>query len=100
MTFVMISEQKSPLEFLANFLGGAFVVGAIRFGHLGANQIRHPKLFFHPKRHRLEERSKASGRVIQISLEQPIKLQQWLVIEADVVELFGGEACFFQTIAS
>src|SRR6185295_18709903 len=48
---------------------------------------------------RFEERTETGGRVVEISFEETIEFEQWLVIEANVVKLIGFEFSFTQTIA-
>ena len=74
--------------------------GAARFSHLSANQIRHPKFFFHPQRHCLQKRAKARRRVIKISLEQSIEFQQRLVIEADKIQFVCSYARLLQAVTN
>jgi len=95
----MISEEKFPCELFAGLLCPSFVVLAVCLRQLSANQIRHPKLFFHPQGHRLEERPKSGGRIVEISFQQPVELQQRFVIKADKVQLLGSDAGFLQAIA-
>src|SRR5437870_362197 len=96
----MISEQQFPPKLLTCFLGASFVIDAVRFCELSADEIRHPQLFFHPQRYRFQERTESRRRVVEISLQQPIKFQQWLIVKADIVQLIRGNAGFFKTITS
>src|SRR6185369_4375936 len=98
VTLVMISKQKLPFEFLAGLFRSAWIFYSIRFSHLGTDDIRHPELLLHPERHRFQERRKSGRRIVEIGLEQSIELQQWLVIEAHVIQLFGRDAGFAQTV--
>src|SRR5207302_3554099 len=91
---MMIAEQELPCEFLAGFFGAPGVIDAAGLRQFRANQIRHPKLFFHPQRHRFEERAEAGGSVIEISFQQPVEFQQRLVIESHVIKLLSIEAGF------
>ena len=59
VTLVMIAEQQLPFEFLAGLFRMTFIFDAVRLGHFGVNQIRHPQLLFHPQRHRFDERAKS-----------------------------------------
>ena len=66
---------------------------------LGANQVRHPELFLHPKRQGFEEGTEAGGSVVEVGLEETIEFQQRFVVEANVVELVGFYPCFAQAVA-
>src|SRR5438477_244349 len=68
--------------------------------YFGPNEIRHPKLFFHPQRHRFQERPESRRRVVEISFQQPIEFQQRLIVKADIVQLIRGDAGLFETITS
>ena len=57
---------------------------------------REEQLFSDPERQRLDERREPGGRVGQIRLEEPFKLEQGLVVEADPVQVGGGEASLGQ----
>ena len=50
------------------------------------------ELVAQPHRHRGDELRQPAGRHAEILLEQPLELEQGLVVEADVVEVGGGES--------
>ena len=100
MALVMISEEQFPRELLSCFLRASFAIDTVCFGEFRADEIRHPQFFFHPQRHRLQERTESRRRVVEISFQQPIEFQQWLVVKADIVQLVGGDAGFFKTVTS
>ena len=56
------------------------------------------QLLLEPLRHRVDERPKAARRVGQVGLEQPLELQQRLVVEPDVVEVRRVDARLGETV--
>src|ERR1035441_9567403 len=55
-----------------------------------AQRPAHVKFILQPQRHRQTEAREARGRVSKISLQQPVKLSQRLVIEGDAVQIQIG----------
>src|ERR1039458_5433796 len=51
-----------------------------------AQRPAHVKLILQPQRHRQAEAPEARGRVGKVSLQQPVKFRQRLVIEGDAVQ--------------
>src|SRR5690606_1168969 len=81
MRFVMLGED----ELLA-------IVPAKVFSHL-ARQV---ELAAEPNGHRLGERNEARGSIRQVGFQQPLELEQRLVVETDVVDVGGSQAGFLQ----
>src|ERR1017187_2162644 len=52
-----------------------------------AQRPAHVKLILQPQRHREAEAPEAGGRVSKISLQQPVKLRQRLVIKSNAVQV-------------
>jgi hypothetical protein len=58
----------------------------------------HEQLVFQPDGHRRAEAAESGRRIRQIRLEQPIELDQRLLVEGDVVEVRELDACLAQAI--
>ena len=54
------------------------------------------ELLFDPERPRLQERAVAARRDGQVRLEDPLELEEGLVVEADDVDVLNGDAGVFQ----
>src|SRR5688572_8375913 len=65
---------------------------AIAIGQAFADLARQVQLLLQPDWHRPNERAKSSRREREIRLQQPLELQQRLVVETDEVELFRLKA--------
>ncbi len=52
----------------------------------------HVQLILQPQRHRKTEAPETRGRIGQVSLQQPVKLSQRLVIESDAVQILRLES--------
>src|SRR6266851_2493768 len=98
MTLVMIAEEQLPSELFSQLLRGAFILFTTCLCQLSANQVGHPKLLLHPERQRFEKRTESGGRIIEVGFEQTVEFQQRLVIEAYVVQVFGVEFGFAETV--
>ena len=77
MRLVVLGKDEAPL-----------IAAAERLAHLP----REMQLPLDPQRQRLPERSEPAGRVGEIGLEQPLELEQRLVVEGDVIELVGADS--------
>src|SRR4029453_15981447 len=71
---------------------------AARARDINPDQVGEPEFLLDPQWSALEEGRKAFRSVVEIGLEQPLELEQGLVVEAHVVELFGADAGFPQTV--
>src|SRR6267378_4559991 len=98
MAFVMITKEQLPFKLFSEFLRRPLVLFAARLCQLRANQVRHPKLLFHPERQGFEKGTEAGGSVIEIGFQQTIEFQQRLVVEAHVIKIVGSEVSFTQAI--
>ena len=63
-----------------------------------AQLAAHVQLLAEPDRHRLGERPQADRREREVGLEQPVELQDRLVIEGDEVEVARRDACRAQAV--
>ena len=70
-----------------------------REAQLLADALGHPEPVRHPERHRLQERGEAARRVLEIRLEEPLELQERLVVEGDVVERSAVEPARREAVA-
>src|SRR5260370_37105662 len=59
-----------------------------------SNQLSREELLFHPDRHRGDERTPAARRGRQIGLDESLKLEERLVVEADLVDAGGVDPGF------
>src|ERR1019366_4771635 len=63
-----------------------------------AQRPSHVKLILQPQRYREAEAPEAGGRVSKISLQQPVKLRQRLVIEGDAVQILRLESSLGEAV--
>src|SRR5216117_2293101 len=61
-------------------------------------QAAHVELVLEPHRNGLGEAQKSAGSECQVRLDQPVELQERLVVEGKVVELVRGETGLGQTV--
>ena len=66
--------------------------------NLVAQQRLLEQLFLQPQRHRHAERAEAARRKGEIGLEQPLELQERLVVEGDVVDVGQRDAGLVEAI--
>jgi hypothetical protein len=66
---------------------------------LVANDGFDPKLIAHPNRHRVDERSDAARKLIEISENEALKFRERFIIENDVVEVADLNATLAQAVA-
>ena len=59
---------------------------------------RQVELLLEPLRHGLDEGFETDRRVAQIGLEQPIELEQGLVVETDIVQIFRRQSGLLQAV--
>src|SRR5690349_16141141 len=64
----------------------------------GIHRPRQKQLLFYPHRHRLAKRTIACRRKREISLQQPLKFRQRLVVKRDVIELIRSQPRLAQAI--
>src|SRR3954465_11421562 len=73
-------------------------LGAVELGRELLQLIRKQalleQLFLQPERDRHLEGAEAARRQRDIGLQQPLELQEWLVVEHDMVERLHGDAGF------
>ena len=98
VALVMIPEKNLPRKFLRALFRRFVIFNPARLCHLDADHVRHPEFFFHPERHRFEERWEARGRVIEIGFKQALEFEKRLVVKADVIELVNRQPRLFQTV--
>ncbi len=65
---------------------------------LAANLSRQVELLPHPQRHRLEKGPEARRSKGEVGFEDALELEEGLVVEADVIQVPGLQACFMQTV--
>ena len=70
----------------------------IECAQLVAQQLLLEQLLFQPERDRHAKGAKALGRKRQIGFEQPLKLEERLVVKCDVVDLAKRDAALAQAI--
>jgi hypothetical protein len=58
-----------------------------------------PELLAHPQRHREAERRKTPWRKREIRLEQPLELDERLLVKHDLVDVAQRSTCVLQAIA-
>src|SRR5688572_12645846 len=63
-----------------------------------ADRLARKELVLDPHRHRRDERPPASGGDAQIALEQPLELQERLVVEGNGVQVANPQPAFAQTV--
>src|SRR5262245_14053959 len=63
-----------------------------------ADHSAHHEFLAQPDWHRHHEAADSTGRERQLSLEQPLELQQRFVVKGDEIELVRGEPRLFQAI--
>jgi len=71
---------------------------AVVAGNLLAQVLGHPQLFADPQRHRHHVRTEAARRAGDIRGQQPLELDERLLVEGDVIQLCGGDARFAQAV--
>ena len=77
MRFVVLGKDESTRVLAAESLGE--LAGGV-------------ELLFEPERKPHEEEAKTARGVGEIGLEEPIKFQQWFVVEGDEIEIAVAEA--------
>src|SRR5581483_7547048 len=82
MRLVMFREEQWPLE----------------PAELLPNQLAREQLLLHPDRHRRHERTPSARRNPEVTLDEPLELQQRLVVEADVVDVRDIDAAFAKAV--
>jgi hypothetical protein len=87
---MMLGEQQTlrPVDVAVQILGD-----------LLREEILLEQLLLEPDRQRLAERGESARRECQVGLEQALELEERLVVEGDVVEIGGLDACLLAAIA-
>src|SRR5438552_2801178 len=61
-------------------------------------QLLLEQLLLQPERHRHTKGAKARGRKREIGLQQTLELEEWLVVERDIVDFTQSDAALAQAI--